>query len=253
VIRDRHPVAVVRYSSAECGEDDILLDSIARGFFGYGDLMGRLWFVGYEEHCADIEDARRRLPVLGTLVDAIDVFEAHRQWGMVAPKNKSTWPEMQAIMAAAGLGTAHVGTKGSGTFLTELLPFPHAGVRDYYRNLYGAFAADRRTYERRLLPLRCQTVGEKVRQHRPHVVIVHRRRKGEELARALAGPGSIEILGLGGRKVVDIARRQATTWIVTPNLSGAAAWSTAERQGLRRLVATEFSRASTRPSPVPGS
>jgi hypothetical protein len=231
----------------------VLLDRIAQGFFGYGDLEAPLWFVGYEEHCENVEDARRRLAVLATLTGAVDVFEAHRLWSMTDPRSTSTWPEMQAIVAEAGLGDAHVGTTGSRTFLTELLPFPHAGVHEYYDSLYGAFALNRRTYEKRLLRPRCDAVRQQVERRRPRVVLIHRRRQGEELLSWLAGPGSMETIRLGGRNAVDVARRRGTTWLRSPNLSGANPWGIDERRALRRLVAAELAAIGSSSPPQASS
>ncbi len=229
--------APLRRPSPEPGAlpDRALLLRIANGFFGYGRLDAPLWLVGYEEPCEDERDAARRLPALATFEGAEDVLDAHRRMGHPDPSSRGTWPEMQRIAEAAGLGRGQVGGRTGNVFLAELLPFPHATAGSWYRELYGALGyRSRAEYVSAVLPRRVERLRAEVLRHRPAVVLVHHRLQDRTLAGRLMG-GAPEARDLG-RKTLLLRQDAATRWLACPSLGPAAFWSAPERAGLREAV-----------------
>lgn len=124
--------------------DDTLLSKFIRGFYGYGSMVGKCWFIGMEEGGGNnVEEISRRLDVWQQrgMPEVDDVAEYHHAIGIshnfdAPPKLQTTWGKLIRIyfslQGESTLDTESVRSfqarefarRGGDICLLELLPLP---------------------------------------------------------------------------------------------------------------------------------
>lgn len=174
--------------------DDQLLEAFIRGFYGYGNYLAPLWFIGMEEgggnsHPEVIErlaawDRRGRK-------ELENVAEYHRAIGMSflfddRPPLQKTWKQLIRIALTAHGQTcdaetmrefqkSRLGTENGETCLLELLPLPSPSIAVW---LYGEHSAlpyliNRETYQRHVANLRIARLQERIVHYQPQAVVFY--------------------------------------------------------------------------------
>jgi hypothetical protein len=177
--------------------DSGLLSEYVNGFYGYGDLAGRYWFIGMEEGGGNSADEiRRRLLAWKRLgsTTTLDLAEFHREigetrWFGSTAKLQRTWATLiRVLFAARGVESGAPGNeavrqfqssslarKDSDTALLELFPLPSPSTSHW---IYGELTtlrelSSRSTYYESLATKRVTTLRHLIQLHLPNVVVCY--------------------------------------------------------------------------------
>lgn len=157
------------------------------GFFGYGNLDGRFWAIGMEEggDSSTIIDRVEAWEKLGRGA-TVDIKELHElidqhHWFSVFAHSQTTWQGVIKIVLAAmsTITPCELDTKeyqrsrfarsDGDTAMLDLMPLPSPDSKIWaYKSLYPT----RDKYLNEMAPLRIGWIKQKIREHKPKVVIM---------------------------------------------------------------------------------
>lgn len=173
-------------------EPELLKDFI-RGFYGYGNLGAKYWFIGLEEGGGtSIDEIQHRLETWDALgrPSLADLDEFHRRagitlWSAPRPPLQSTWKQLiRVILAAEGRPSESeavrtyqrnlLGRLNGESALIELMPLPSPSTAQW---LYGTagleMIRDRASYSAAILSQRIAAIRELIAAHQPRIVVFY--------------------------------------------------------------------------------
>ena len=173
--------------------DPQVLRDFTRGFYGYGDLSAKYWFVGLEEGGGtSLDEIRHRLSTWDTLgrPPLADLHEFHERagitrWGGARPPLQSTWKQLIRVVLAAEGQPADLesirtyqrdllGRRNGKTALIELMPLPSPSTAEW---LYGSggleIISDRASYSAAILDERIAAIRDLIAVRRPRIVVFY--------------------------------------------------------------------------------
>ena len=173
--------------------DHQLVQSFMHGFYGYGHLGAKHWFVGLEEGGGtSMDEIRQRLAAwdeLGrpTLADLNEFHEwaGITRWGVAHPPLQSTWKQLiRIILAAEGQPTdletirAYqrdlLGRRSGTTALIELMPLPSPSTAHWlYESAGLQIISDRASYSAAVLEERIAAIRDLIAAHRPQLALFY--------------------------------------------------------------------------------
>ncbi len=179
-------------------DDDLLLDYM-QNFYGYGNFQGDYWFVGMEEggikSVAEMQArittwqnrGRRVLEDLADYHNAVGTIGITRFLGK-KPSLQPTWKHLIRVLFSAEkkiYNNEHIrqyqhtqlGLQYGNHALLELLPLPNRSVNpvdwEYHRYSRLPYLADRKFYEKQLVPHRIDGLSKEIRRYQPKVVVFY--------------------------------------------------------------------------------
>ncbi|UKO95817.1 hypothetical protein [Nostoc sp. UHCC 0870] len=177
--------------------DDALLEKRIETFYGYGNYLGKYWFIGMEEAGGDFEDVKHRINIWAERKEKEldDLAEYHIAMGCAAGFEegaKLSVPVWRAIMrmvlSAKGQENitvedirkyqiSELGRKDKETCLLELLPLPSPSRKHW---IYGKhcnlpFLANRKNYEDYCIDMRINHISQKIKEQKPELVVFYGR------------------------------------------------------------------------------
>jgi len=173
-----------------------LLSEFIDGFYGYGNLEAKLWFVGMEEGGGTAEqEIEARLNSWnvrgGRLVE--DVAEFHRSFGQPrwfepkAPTQRTWRPMIQSILLAKDESCDiesireyqinKFARKGGEVASLELMPLPSPSIRED-NWMYGdwsdlPYLTTRNSYLKAVVPARIKRFKALIEEHKPQAVVFY--------------------------------------------------------------------------------
>jgi hypothetical protein len=173
--------------------DPQLLNDFMRGFYGYGNLRAKYWFIGLEEGGGkSLDEVRLRIDNWNELGRPLlaDLLEFHERagitrWSGRRPPLQSTWKQLiRVVLSGEGQSVnletirAHqrdlLGRPHGDTALIELMPLPSPSIGQW---LYGSAGIDaisnRESYAAAILDQRITSIRSLVHQHHPPVVVFY--------------------------------------------------------------------------------
>lgn len=154
-------------------------------FIGYGNLHGKVWFIGMEEGGGDEENLHSRLNFENVedcrdAMKKLEIFDWH--WG--TQKIQRTWRGMCYIMLVlANISPSKenirkyqvekLGRKNCDTLLTELMPLPKPNLGSWtYRELFPQFVSLKKYYSE-VKPNRIKMFRNLFATHNPELVVCY--------------------------------------------------------------------------------
>jgi hypothetical protein len=173
--------------------DPQLLRDFMRGFFGYGHLGAKYWFVGLEEGGGtSIDEIRHRLETWDALgrPPVADLHEFHERagitrWSVARPPLQSTWKQLiRVILTAEGqpsdleaIRTYQrnlLGRRNGESTLIELMPLPSPSTAQWlYDSARLEMIRDRASYSAAILGERIAAIRELIAAHQPGIVVFY--------------------------------------------------------------------------------
>jgi len=173
--------------------DPDLLQDFMRGFYGYGNLRAKYWFIGLEEGGGtSIDEIQHRLETWDVLgrPSLADLDEFHQRagitcWSARRPPLQSTWKQLiRIILAAEGRPSelesvrtyqrSRLGRLNDESALIELMPLPSPSTAQW---LYGTagleMIRDRASYSAAILSERMAAIRELIAAHQPRIVVFY--------------------------------------------------------------------------------
>lgn len=172
--------------------DSQLLHDFMRGFYGYGNLAAKYWFIGLEEGGGkSIEELRLRLEAWDELgrPQLADLNEFHNRariatWTGERPPLQATWKQLIRIVLSAEGRDGNIeavrayqrdllGRRHSDTAIIELMPLPSKSIVAWPYGAVGDAISDRSTYSVTILPDRISGIRDLIAQYRPQIVVFY--------------------------------------------------------------------------------
>jgi hypothetical protein len=170
-----------------------LLQDFIRGFYGYGNLGAKYWFIGLEEGGGtSIEEVRLRLETWRTLGRPLlaDLHEFHERasinrWSGARPPLQSTWKQLiRVVLSAEGQPTETeairayqrdlLGRRIGNTALVELLPLTSPSTAEWlYTSVGLEIIRDRASYSVSILDARISAIRNLIAAHHPPIVLFY--------------------------------------------------------------------------------
>jgi hypothetical protein len=173
--------------------DSQLLEDFMRGFYGYGNVAAKYWFIGLEEGGANSTEA------LGVRLEAwdklgrpqlADLSEFHDRarvatWSGNRPPLQATWKQLIRVVFAAEARDCStetvrayqrdlLGRRDGETAIIELMPLPSKSIAAWpYAAAGPGVISDRATYSATILPDRVSALRHLIAQHRPRIVVFY--------------------------------------------------------------------------------
>ncbi len=174
----------------------VAIPSPIRDFLGYGNLRGKVWFIGLEEgfqspytkpkHSDFEEYLQKQHQNRMNFEETMDLDKAMVQmegWQNFEEKIKHTkthtWLFMSKLLEGLEVDYESylhttLGHKSSNHLITEILPLPTPSNNDKdWPTLYHKYYATKKEYKRVELPYRIKLLRDKILQYQPSVIMCY--------------------------------------------------------------------------------
>lgn len=212
--------------------------------FAYGQPAARLWSVGLEEHC-DLDDLPKRIKLRENRGEYICLHEFHKALLGRVPTDVNVWNLTLKIYRSLFSRDTKFGgldLEESDILFTEILPLPKPQHNDW-PDIYKEWWPDGPDkYIEYALPRMSARLVDKVRTHRPTVVLLHGKTQHNNWVTTLGGRHEWKVVPLAKRNTASLLRRTETLWVLTNNLvnNGFVSWNDQSIAELVKAIKTEL-------------